>query len=87
MAGSVDSSHANYNSNQYQRTMLEECANVTRDEMMIRLNASENVAVILDETQDVSNVSQLIFYYKILFKGKPETHYAGIHALPRGDVS
>jgi len=53
---------------------------------MEKVNSSSYVAIILDETQDVANVSQLIFYYKILVKGKPEVHYSGIHALPRGDV-
>jgi hypothetical protein len=69
-----------------QREMLKALAAAARDVDMDAVRASPYIGLILDESTDIANKPQIVFYYRYVFKGRAKTVFAGFQELPRGNA-
>ena len=82
--GGVKSKSSSYMSESSQREMLKALAAAARGVDMGAVRASQYIGLILDESTGVVNKSQIVFYYRYVFKGRAKAISAGFRRCQGG---
>lgn len=76
--------HSTYDSRDFLEESLRVMATVVHAAEMKKVQSSQFIGVVVDESMDIANQSQLAMYYRYCFNGKKRVSFAGILRLNNG---